>query len=138
MLLLFLLLLLLLLLLSAFSQKTASIPFPYAPKRPHPCSIFAHRPHTPNSSILMNISSDLVVSVTALSRHALAIALDQPRPVADPIPNAPHIPVSVAHQPLPHFSPSDIDIGSFLLSLSSFGPPGVAGQLSARIGPEYL
>ncbi len=58
--------------------------------------------------------------------------------VADPIPNEPHAPVSVAQQPLPHFPPSDIYIGSFLLYLSSFGPPGVAGQPSAPIGPEYL
>ena len=49
----------------------------------------------------------------ALSRHALAIALDQPYPVADPILSAPHAPVAGAHQPLPPFPPSDIDIKIF-------------------------
>ena len=50
---------------SASCQEMAKIEgekrLPYAPKRPHPCLIFAHRAHTPNSSILMNISSDLTV-----------------------------------------------------------------------------
>ncbi len=73
----------------------------------------------------------------ALSRHALAIAVD-PHPVADPIPTDPHAPVAIAQQPLPPFPPSDIDIGNFLLSLCSFGPAGVAEQPSAPIGPEFM
>ena len=47
-------------------QKTVSIPFPYAPKRPQPYFVFAHRPHAPNFSILIVISSDLAVAVEKL------------------------------------------------------------------------
>jgi hypothetical protein len=73
----------------------------------------------------------------ALSRHALAIAV-HPQPVVDAMPIATHAPVGVLQQPLPPFPPSDIDIGSFLQSLWSFGPAGVADQSSAPVGPESL
>ena len=74
----------------------------------------------------------------ALSRHALAIVVDQPHPFAYPIPSASHAPVAVVQQPLPPFPPFDIDIGNFLLSFSSFGPAGVAKPPSAPIGPESM
>lgn len=74
----------------------------------------------------------------ALSRHALAIAVEQPHPVADQIPTATPVPVAAVIQPPPPFPSSDIDIGGFLLSLGSFESPGVAEHPSAPVGPEPL
>ena len=44
------------------SHEYDECPFPYAPKRPRPRLVIAHRPRTPDYRILVDILSDLAVA----------------------------------------------------------------------------
>jgi hypothetical protein len=72
----------------------------------------------------------------ALTRHALAIAVEQPGRVADPVFIAAPRPFPVELPPLPPFPENEAYIEHFRASLGSFGSSGAPVQPLGPVGPE--
>ncbi len=72
----------------------------------------------------------------ALNRHTLAVAAEQPHPVAYPVAIATPQPVPTSLYPLPPFLHIEEYLQTLLESLGSFGSSGAVVQPDVQVDPE--